>query len=195
MALSHSLWVWGTGILNFWSSPANSSVQVWKPLVYTHSMIYFCIQLWTEQHILVEWWNENMCVPMGSSCCQRSSWSWSWIRNCCLPPQGETLSPKKRSILWPTWWEKQLQSDWDGLEEKGNRESKKYTPPAPLQHVARCLLNKRLKRWDRRGQSLVAHFLEKDAGTGWRILSIHQMLVQQVPLHSMLFAFLIKSLP
>lgn len=67
-------------------------------------------------------------------------------------------------------------------------------PPAPLQHVASCLLNKRVKRWERRGQSLVAHFLEKDAGIGWRMLSIHQILIQQVPLHSTLFAFLIKSL-
>lgn len=73
-----------------------------------------------------------------------------------------------------------------GTEKVRNKPLPFPPVPAPLQHVASCLLNKQVKRWERKGQWLVAHFLEKDAGIGWRRLSIHQILTQQVPLHSTL---------
>lgn len=130
---------------------------------------------------------------MGSTCLQGSSWSWNWNQKLLSPTPVREFEPQEEERT-VTHLVREATSKWLRWTRERRRTEEGRRKPLPLlQHLAQCLLNKRQKRWERRRQSLVAHLSETGAGLGWRILSIHHLLIQWVPLHSTIFVFLIKS--
>lgn len=131
--------------------------------MYIHTMIYFCTELWTEQHTLSEDGKENTCSngqhlpPRFKLELKLESELLSPIPVRGLEPQEEqhTVAHREREATskWLRWI----------LGRRGIRD--KALPPLQ-QHLAQCLLSEQVKRRERRRQSRVAHLPERGARIG-----------------------------
>lgn len=115
-------------------------------------------------------------VPMGSTCLQGSSWSWSWNQKRLSPIPVRDLEPQEEQHT-VAHLAREATSKWLRwtLGRRGIRN--KALPPLQ-QHLAQCLLSEQVKRRARRRQSLVAHLPERGARIGWRIPFIHHIPTQ-----------------